>query len=914
MIRKIFVISLVVLSLTAVALSVYFVFAKEEEEISDTLYDAVPLDAGVIFDVRDFKELCGLVRGNALVGQLSALPSVKEFTQQILWIDSVFQSPDLSAVFQNHLIFSLHPSGKDDMQGIGYFKVNSEKEAKALIEKMQQRLTGKAHAAERQYDHAHVVDITFDGKDNQRYNFSCAYRSGIFVFSHSGILLENALRQIVADENITQQQQSLSELIKTAGKSVPINVYINYGQLPRTSLFIFHSKYQRQLAPLSRYADWTELDLSLKPDMLLLNGFTTPAQAPGHWLSILNAQPATTMSLVEAMPSTTYAYLWMGIRYTEKYFSDYGKYLDQYKESTYKKEVSHIKSSFGIDIQKDLVEMLENEVALVYARLGQTQPEARAFAVLRVKSAASAIAMVEKWQDASGSKSTATLQFDNQLTYKAYKLSFDVPAVFGDVFSGGNEWCVVGDNYMVFANSPDDLKKYLHYTALHASLQTDLSYGKLMNYFSTRSNITFYCNPAFAGGLLEDVMRPDRYKELQADPDFLSGFQAIGYQLNVSNNTLYNNIFLRVSTSGESVTQGMQTSWESLLDTSIAFKPQLVQNHNTGETEVFVQDMANNVYLLNNVGRILWKVHLPEPILGQVYQVDFYRNGKLQLLFNTPNYLYIIDRLGNFVDKYPVKLPSSAVGGLALFDYENNKNYRIMVACSNRSVYSYDKNGKAVDGWGFKQTEYPVRTDIYHYRADGKDYIVFADQYRTYILDRQGRTRVSPEYNFPVAQHTDIALDQSGRQARLALTDTSGVVHFISLPSGNISKKEIKKFPSDHFFIFQDIDGDRQNDFIFASGKHLEVFTQDGKALFGIETNDPIMLRPNIYEFGVKDIRIGIVQEQNIYLYNNNGKIRAGFPLKGSTLFSIGRIDKSSSQFNLFVGSRNNFLYNYSVK
>ena len=31
------------------------------------------------------------------------------------------------------------------------------------------------------------------------------------------------------------------------------------------------------------------------------------------------------------------------------------------------------------------------------------------------------------------------------------------------------------------------------------------------------------------------------------------------------------------------------------------------------------------------------------------------------------------------------------------------------------------------------------------------------------------------------------------------------------------------------------------------------------------------------------------------------------------TLFSIGRFDKSGSNFNLFVGSKNNFLYNYSV-
>jgi hypothetical protein len=146
---------------------------------------------------------------------------------------------------------------------------------------------------------------------------------------------------------------------------------------------------------------------------------------------------------------------------------------------------------------------------------------------------------------------------------------------------------------------------------------------------------------------------------------------------------------MKYSSSDVPVAAGTQTSWESLLDTAISFKPQLVQNHSTGETDIFVQDMANNAYLLNNVGRILWKVNLPEPIIGPVYQIDIYRNGKLQMLFNTKNRLYVIDRLGNFVDNFPITLKSPAVGGLALFDYDNNKQYRIMIACEDRKVYAF---------------------------------------------------------------------------------------------------------------------------------------------------------------------------------------------------------------------------------
>jgi len=627
------------------------------------------------------------------------------------------------------------------------------------------------------------------------------------------------------------------------------------------------------------------------------------------------------IALVDAMPSTTYVFLWLGIRHLQQYFTDYGHHLEQNKETDRKKELDRLKTSYRIDLQEDFAERFEDEAALVYASVGQERSGNEPFALFRIKSTSSAVDMIEEWQEAVRKRNIADvdkkmLAIDNQLTFTAYRLPFDVPAIlFGAIFAGNNQWCVVADNYLVFGSSPTHLQKYLHYTALHASLQTDLGYGKLVNLFSSRSNLMFYCNPALMDGIFENTLKNDKYKEMQQATNALSQMQAVVYQLNNTSGRLYNNLFLKYSppVAGAPVTTGMQTSWESLLDTAISFKPQLVRNHNNGETEIFVQDMAGNAYLLNNVGRILWKVKLPEHIISPVYQIDIYRNGKLQMLFNTRNYLYVVDRLGNFVDKFPVSLKSPATGSVSLFDYDNNRQYRMMIACEDRKVYVYDGTGKPVDGWSFKQSEHPLQTDIYHFRTGNKDYIVFADKYRVYILDRQGRTRVSPERNMPVGRQTMIALDQ--QRSQLLLTDTVGTVHFISLANGSMTQQVIKSFPSSHFFVFQDVDGDGQGDFIFAAGNKLEVFRQDGKQIINIETQEPVAMRPYVYDFATADLRIGIVQPKNnhIWLYDSKGKVSKGFPLKGSTLFSIGRFDKSGGNFNLFVGSKNNFLYNYSV-
>ncbi len=146
-----------------------------------------------------------------------------------------------------------------------------------------------------------------------------------------------------------------------------------------------------------------------------------------------------------------------------------------------------------------------------------------------------------------------------------------------------------------------------------------------------------------------------------------------------------------------------QTVWESKLDTLADFKPVFVVNHQTKQNEVFVQDLRNNIYLINQVGRILWKVQLPEAITSEVFQVDYFRNGKLQLLFSTRNALYLIDRNGNFVEKYPVKLRSPATCGVSVFDYDSNRDYRLFIACEDKHVYAYTKEGNLLPGWEFDQ-------------------------------------------------------------------------------------------------------------------------------------------------------------------------------------------------------------------
>lgn len=123
-----------------------------------------------------------------------------------------------------------------------------------------------------------------------------------------------------------------------------------------------------------------------------------------------------------------------------------------------------------------------------------------------------------------------------------------------------------------------------------------------------------------------------------------------------------------------------------MLDTVASIKPFFFTNHTTGAKEIFIQDMKNNTYLINAAGRVLWKVPLTERIFGNIYMIDYFRNGKYQLLFSGRNFIHILDRNGNYVERYPVKLRSPATNSLSLFDYDNNMNYRLFIAGEDKMI------------------------------------------------------------------------------------------------------------------------------------------------------------------------------------------------------------------------------------
>jgi hypothetical protein len=466
------------------------------------------------------------------------------------------------------------------------------------------------------------------------------------------------------------------------------------------------------------------------------------------------------------------------------------------------------------------------------------------------------------------------------------------------------------DKFMITGSSYATVSRLLYDNLLNKTLSNDLLYRDFESSLPSRSGYYFYCVPSRILEYLAGFLNEEIIIALKANRNSLNKLQAAGYQLASSNEMIYNSLSLSFK---DEEREESTTEWETLLDTIAAIKPFFFTNHITGAREIFIQDLKNNTYLINAAGRVLWKVPVSERITGSVFMVDYFRNGKYQLLFSGKNHLHILDRNGNYVERYPVKLRSPSTNSLALFDYDNTRNYRIFIAGEDKMIYSYDISGSAVKGWKPFRTSGIVYTEIGWFRVSGKDYLVASDESSVYFLDRTGNKRITVKEPVTRAVGSSMRFN-SGSEPSVVCSSPDGTVQHIYF-NGDVKKFSLRSFSVDHSFDFFDVDGDGFGEYIFIEKGILYLYDHDKSEIFVRDFESDSTGGPINFIFSSADRKIGVFdgKKKLIYLIEKNGVTAKGFPLRGASMFSIGRLSDKSG-WHLIVGGTDRFLYNYKLE
>ena len=118
----------------------------------------------------------------------------------------------------------------------------------------------------------------------------------------------------------------------------------------------------------------------------------------------------------------------------------------------------------------------------------------------------------------------------------------------------------------------------------------------------------------------------------------------------ISDNLAYFSLFTSPNESKE-IKNKLELVSKTKHSQNIVVKPTLVKNHRTNDLNIIFQDLDNEIFLINLDGTKIWSKRFESRVISDIYQIDMYKNSRLQFVFLTIEYLYIVDVKGNIVKK-----------------------------------------------------------------------------------------------------------------------------------------------------------------------------------------------------------------------------------------------------------------------
>ncbi len=322
-------------------------------------------------------------------------------------------------------------------------------------------------------------------------------------------------------------------------------------------------------------------------------------------------------------------------------------------------------------------------------------------------------------------------------------------------------------------------------------------------------------------------------------------------------------------------TNDIYTEFFITFENEVISDPIWLKNHTNNEYDFIFQDSQNYLYYYSNKGNQYWKKKIPKKIIGDIKQIDSYKNGRLQISFRSNDNFYVLDRNGNQVNELSFKIDSGEINNpVSIFDYEKNRNYRFLITNDN-SIKMFDSKGKRVSGFKPELFESSIIKSPVHIRIDGKDFIIVQlESGNLKILDRRGNDRILVNEKIQFSNNSVFSYLKN-----FTTTDNQGNLIQIDM-NGKLSKRNLN------------ISGDnlidiKNNNLVYISENNLSIKGINVKLPYGRYS------KPKIFnELGKMFIGITDFSENNIYLYEDNGELINGFPLKGNSIIDVKDSDK----------------------
>ena len=844
---------------------------KQVTKNTESPLNIIPTNAAVILQCNDANELYASLNDVDIWKHLCNISLVDSINNQIKEISSFYNQHPL--IFKSNSVFiSFHKVGANN-SGL-LFSSNFERETIGSNTKIN-TLLGKV-ISESQYNNESIFELQHKGN-----TLFVSFKGDIVFFSENKMLVEDAIRASVAKDKLSIQP-SFSTAYKTISKSAEINLLFNYNLLIEyTNLFISTAFTTTDLS------GWTATDLKLKNNIIIANGFGNIKSPVENYTDVFINQAIENTDIADIIPENTTILLALGFDNTKLLFDKKNKLLETQNnfwswDKSRKKLLDNTKVNYN-----ELINQLENEAGRF--NTFTTQSSSEQYTYFKSKNSLTTSSLMQGLIDNSKDYNGCTINHCKDPNITAN--------LFGELFTCSASYFTIIDDYFIFGTSEASIQYIINNYNEKNTLNNSVHFKNYRTYLSSKSNLLFYINPGRTLANLKNRLQANYNNKISFDKDSILNFTAFSLQLSAKGNLLLNNLSLFYDSDFK---EDIKEEWFVQLDSTLAMPPQFIKNHFTKQEMIVVQTRSNNLYALDSEGKIIWEKMIDSKIIGNINSIDVYKTNKYQALFNTESHLYLIDRNGKFVDGFPKKLPSQTTLGHSLFDYNNNKRYRIMIIGSNNNIYNLDVKGKQVKGWKYKKQQNRIIASAQYFKVNNKDYILQETANSTCkLLAINGTERVSYESGTTFNGHP-LQVDHYGTLYGITFEGKlwRGTIN------GNATELSIPEMNNQSLFTMNNIEITGEVQYIIANGKSIFIINEVFEILHSFQ------LEEKIQQLFTSRGYIVLATSTQLYLYKEAAVVE-GFPIDTDGFFNISDID-GNGKINI-INSKYGSLYNYEL-
>ena len=674
-------------------------------------------------------------------------------------------------------------------------------------------------------------------KNNNTYYSS--EKNGIYIESINKLLIENSLRD--SNHIASNRGNDFDKLYKISNTN--ISLFISDKLKKYIDKFEFLDFFK-----ISDISDWFQFDIDFNQNQLMINGLSFKKDSIPRKINNLSEIDPTISDIIQIVPNN---------------FNQFERF--SYNHSQYLKNVE---KNYSID----KLELIKNDSLLFdIFEIGSIVLNKDSISTFSFNNKELLNFKIQNYTESS-------YTYRNKKIYVLSIPLFNSNTIDNFYKPFDENYLTILNDILILTKNKGTIEKMILNFTNESTINNSLKFNEIYSKIPKKSNyLKIYNLEKFNDNLFE------KFGVLKEDFPFWIN------HLLLDDEIIYNTHTIEKS---ENMTNylGANLLFSLKLKSPIHLNPKLVTNYISKEKEIITQDNLKNLYLISNSGELIWEKQLKSRIIGNIFQIDLYKNGRLQYAFNTENSFIILDKNGNTVKKINHKKKSSQ--GLAIFDYDNIKNYRFLTN-SGGDIQMLDSKLKRVNGFNKKNIKSKISNPPKHFRIGSKDYLIINTEKQLYITDRRGNIRVKIPENLNVSgqeifinQNSFITIDRFNNLVRIDV-------------NGKISKKPL---PLETSYLIT-----ANNDNLVTISENIVTINDKIIELpFGNYTS------PKIFKIKNQDfISITDKDQEKIYLFDSKTNLIDNFPIFGTNSIDFS-INKKGKKFISSSGESNEVLV-YSI-